>query len=70
LITSFTSDEARREAVISRMCERLGFDREKVENFYPCCARCSKMTCSMTGGESPPIRGEWLACGGWLRDGG
>ncbi len=31
LITSLTSDEARREAVISRMCERPGFDREKVE---------------------------------------
>ena len=20
------------------------------------------------GGESPPVWGEWLACGGWLRD--
>ena len=31
LMVSFTSDEARREAVISRMCEEPGFDREKVE---------------------------------------
>ena len=32
LITSFAPDEARREAIISRMCERPGFDRERVEN--------------------------------------
>ncbi len=54
LITSFTSDEARREAIISRMCEEPGFDRERVENSYPCCARWSKSARPTTPQNPPP----------------
>jgi hypothetical protein len=60
LITSLTSDEARREAVISRMCEKPGFDREKVETVLEHVRRRPRTHPRIEDGDCPAVGGiEW-----------